>query len=210
MSADTLSTLVDAALPAEPLAVYTLLHCWEAKGLGGPTVRRVALHFGVSYDAARKWLRDLLDLNLVISKRAPGQRRTRLYWTSDSISLKECSVRRTASGRALRCKVCGRLNPRGQWCARCKQTHGRSDRAWWPLCDRLLKQGKTPQQVSTALTREAALREATWHFSIWDFTPPGQDLKAPGIVSRGLLIGALGEDWRDRQTAYFGGESEEW
>jgi hypothetical protein len=78
------------------------------------------------------------------------------------------------------------------------------------MCDRLLRKGKSPMQVRAALIKEAEDRGVTWHFSIWDFTPPGQDLKAPGIVSRGLMLGLLGPEWRDRQEAHAGGGSEDY
>lgn len=200
--ATQLWTLIDAGVPAPATAAFAFLVRLEVRGDDPPTLLEIAGHYGVSRQAAWRWMRDLLSLSVV-----EKERKSRAYVYRVSCKKTLQLLKRRDDGRVQRCAVCRSLNPRGRWCADCKQTHGRADRAWWPHVEKLLRQGMNPHAIHATLAR----RQPPIIAPVWDHVVEGQKQNSPGIVSRGLMLHLLDDDWAERQReALTGSAGDDW
>lgn len=101
---------------------------------------------------------------------------------------------------ARRCENCLEALPltlrsAARWCDGCRQTVGRSDRAWQIKAIDLCVEGKSPTEIRTALKRP-----------LW--RAPDSDNQSSAIVPFLLSEGLLGEQWREalRRALEGGGE----
>ncbi len=191
-----LQLLLEARVPAQALAVALFLLWREEMERPAPNAADIAVHFGVKRQTAMAWANDLETLGL--AKRERDGRRIG-YRLNCPVRLQ---VPRRDDGKVARCAVrtCRRPTSSGTWCPRHKQTVGRKDRQWWRRAEHLLRQGISPVKAVTMLHREG-FRDA----HMWDLVPEEGALKQPGIVSRGLMLGLLDDDWAERQKEYFSG-----
>lgn len=98
------------------------------------------------------------------------------------------------------CEQCSRKTKgTGRWCADCKQTVGRSDRAWQVAALELHKLGYEPARIAAILDRPLFAASAN------DGRSANGGAVVPFLISKGML----GEEWRERLRNALNGEPED-